>query len=148
MSDIHRPHFQDPEKAREHLEALRWPDGPVCPHCGGFERISRIEGKSARPGLLACGDCRKQFTVTVGTLFERSKIPLHKWFLGTYLLCSSKKGISSHQLHRTLGVTYKTAWFMAHRIREAMREPFPPKLGGEGEIVEEDETYIGGHFRN
>lgn len=114
------PRFTNDDAARAHLEAIRWPKGPVCPHCGGVERNSRLTGKSHRPGLLFCGDCRKQFSVTVGTVFERSKIPLHKWVLATHLLCSSKKGISSHQIHRTLGVTYKTAWFMTHRIREAM----------------------------
>ena len=148
MSDLQQPHFQDPEKAREYLEALRWPEGPTCPHCGGTERIHRMKGKATRPGLLKCGDCRKQFTVTVGTVFERSKIGLHKWLLATYLLCASKKGISSHQLHRMLGVTYKTAWFMSHRIREAMREPFDGPMGSGGEIIEADETYIGGKFKN
>lgn len=143
MSAFEAPYFHDPEKAREYLESLRWLDGPVCPHCGSVERIYRIEGKKARPGLYKCGECRKQFTVTVGTVFERSKIPLHKWLLATYLLCSSKKGISSHQLHRTLGVTYKTAWFMAHRIREAMRELNPGPLGGQGQKIEADEIYIG-----
>ena len=116
--------FHDEDAARKHLEAIRWPDGkPVCPHCGASDRVCRIEsqskvkGKGARPGLLFCGDCRKQFSVTVDTVFEDSKIPLHKWMLATHLLCSSKKGISGHQLSRTLGVTYKTAWFMAHRLR-------------------------------
>ncbi len=142
------PKFHDEEAAREHLELMRWPNGPVCPHCGATRRISRIEAKvkgkrkGARPGLLFCGECRKQFTVTVGTVFEDSKIPLHKWVLATHLLCSSKKGMSSHQLHRTLGVTYKTAWFMAHRIREAMKTSPTGQLGGNGP-VEADETYIG-----
>jgi transposase-like protein len=140
--------FNDEAAAREHLEKLRWPDGPVCPHCGSSARVCRItsqsgeKGKGARPGLLFCGDCRKQFTVTVGTVFEDSKIPLHKWVLATHLLCSSKKGISSHQLHRILGVTYKTAWFMAHRIREAMKPDGPAMLGG-NEPVEADETFVG-----
>jgi transposase-like protein len=116
------PRFTDDKAAREHLEALRWPNGSVCPHCGGTERNSRLQGATHRPGLWFCGDCREQFTVTVGTVFERSKVPLHKWVLATHLICSSKKGISAHQLHRTLGVTYKTAWFMSHRIREAMGE--------------------------
>lgn len=138
-----QPRFTDDEAAREHLESLRWPNGPVCPHCGGTERNSRLAGESHRPGLIFCGDCRSQFTVTVGTVFERSKVPLHKWILATHLLCSSKKGISGHQLHRTLGVTYKTAWFMAHRIREAMREEPTGSLGGGGKIVEVDETYFG-----
>ena len=121
-----QPHFHDENEARKHLEAIRWPDGPVCPHCGAIGDHYRLEGsggakgKKARPGLLKCKDCREQFSVTVGTVFEHSKIPLTKWLLATHLMCSSKKGISSHQLHRTLGVTYKTAWFMTHRIREAM----------------------------
>jgi transposase-like protein len=144
------PHFKDDDAAREYLERIRWPEGPVCPKCGETERVYRLEGKGGekgtqgRHGLLKCGSCRKQFSVTVGTLFERSKVPLHKWLLAAYLLCSSKKGISSHQLHRTLGVTYKTAWFMSHRIREAMRDGnFPAPFGGEGKIVEVDEVYIG-----
>jgi len=134
--------FTNEEAARKHLEGIQWPNGPVCPHCAAEGRGSRIEG--GRPGLLFCGACRKQYTVTVGTVFERSKVPLHIWLYCNHLICSSKKGISSHQLARMLGVTYKTAWFMAHRIREAMapsgsEEP----MGGEGEIVEIDETYIG-----
>ncbi len=141
------PRFTDDNAARAHLEALRWPNGAVCPHCGGTERNVRLEGKSHRPGLWFCGDCRTQFTVTVGTVFERSKIPLHKWVLATHLMCSSKKGISAHQLHRTLGVTYKTAWFMAHRIREAMDDKPVGQLGGSGAPVEVDETYWGNKKR-
>ena len=137
------PRFNDDEAARKHLEAIRWPTGAVCPHCGGLERNSKLNGESHRPGLYFCGDCREQFTVTVGTVFERSKIPLHKWVLATHLLCSSKKGMSSHQLHRTLGITYKTAWFMAHRIREAMNTMPTGLLGGGGGTVEADETYWG-----
>jgi transposase-like protein len=142
---LSNPRFHDEKAARKHLEALRWPSGPVCPHCGGTERNSRLNGKAHREGLLFCGDCRTQFSVTVGTVFERSKVPLHKWLLATHLLCSSKKGISSHQIHRTLGVTYKTAWFMTHRIREAMKDTSIDKLGGAGTsgIVEADETYFG-----
>ena len=142
------PRFHDENAAREHLESIRWPKGPVCPHCGATGRISRIEAKvrdrrkGARPGLLFCGDCREQFTVTVGTVFEHSKVPLHKWVLATHLLCSSKKGISSHQLHRVLGVTYKTAWFMTHRIRKAMEPEYNGMLGNNGP-VEADETFIG-----
>ena len=144
MSALNLPHFRDDTKAREHLEAIRWPDGPVCPHCGSVEGAYRLEGKKHRPGLLKCKDCREQFSVTVGTVFERSKIPLSKWLLATHLLCSSKKGMSSHQLHRTLGVTYKTAWFMTHRIREAMAPAAgTPPLGGEGKSVEADETFLG-----
>ena len=138
-----QPRFTDDQAAREHLERLRWPNGPVCPACGGTERNSRLHGKSHRPGLYFCGDCRSQFTVTVGTVFERSKIPLHKWVLATHLICSSKKGMSAHQLHRTLGVTYKTAWFMSHRIREAMGDDAAPQVGGGSAPVEVDETYWG-----
>src|SRR5580700_5973171 len=114
------PHFTDETKAREYLEAIRWPTGPVCPHCGSTDGVYRLDGAAHRPGLMKCKDCREQFSVTVGTVFERSKIALNVWLQAVYLLCSSKKGMSSHQLHRTLGVTYKTAWFMTHRIREAM----------------------------
>jgi transposase-like protein len=120
MADILAPHFQDADKAREYLEALRWPNGPVCPHCGTKGAHYALNGASHRPGLWKCKDCRKQFSVTVGTVFERSKIPMNKWLLAVHLMCASKKAISSHQTHRMLGVTYKSAWFMAHRIREAM----------------------------
>ncbi len=146
MATVNAPHFHDDNKAREYLEAIRWPEGPVCPHCGN-KGGWKIEGAKSRPGLYKCSSypCRKQFSVTVGTVFERSKIPLSKWLFAAYLLCSSKKGMSAHQLHRTLGVTYKTAWFLAHRIREAMKDGFATKLGGEGTsgIVEADETYFG-----
>jgi transposase-like protein len=143
MSILDPPHFHDDNAARKYLEALRWPDGPICPHCGVIGDHYRLEGDAHRKGLLKCKDCREQFSVTVGTVFERSKIPLHKWVLATHLLCSSKKGISSHQLHRTLGVTYKTAWFMTHRIREAMAPAKgAPQIGGEGKTVEVDETYL------
>lgn len=137
--------YNDENAAREHLEALRWPNGPICPHCGVVDNAKRLEGKASRPGLLNCRECRKQFSVTVGTVFERSKIPLTKWLACSYLMASSKKGISSHQIHRTLGVTYKTAWFMTHRLREAMRDTSTDLLGGEGSsgIVEADETYVG-----
>lgn len=137
------PRFTNEDAARAHLEAIRWPSGPVCPHCGGTERNHRLTGKSHRPGLLFCGDCRSQFSLTVGTVFERSKVPLHKWVLATHLICSSKKGISSHQIHRTLGVTYKTAWFMTHRIREAMNPTVITPFGQGGDTVEIDETYVG-----
>lgn len=137
------PRFTDDAAAREHLEAIRWPNGAVCPACGGTERNVRITGKSARPGLWFCGDCRSQFTVTVGTVFERSKVPLHKWLLANHLICASKKGMSAHQLHRMIGVTYKTAWFMCHRIREAMGESPEGQMGGGGAPVEVDETYWG-----
>lgn len=150
MSPIDAPYFKDDEAAREHLEAIRWPNGPVCPHCGSVEQIKKLEGKSHRVGLHKCYACSGHFTATVGTVFERSKIPLHKWFRAVYWLCSSKKGVSSHQLHRMLGVTYKTAWFMTHRIREAMRVGggLLGPMGGEGKVVEADETFIGGKEKN
>ncbi len=137
------PIFTDKEAAREHLEATRWADGVFCPHCGGVERLKKLEGKAHRPGLYQCGQCRQQFTVTVGTVFERSKVPLNKWLLATHLMASSKKGISAHQIHRMIGVTYKTAWFMFHRIREAMRDDTPVSFGSGGGFVEVDETFIG-----
>jgi transposase-like protein len=119
MFDLTNPVFTDADKAREHLESINWPDGPFCPHCGETENVHRLQGKSHRAGLIQCNSCLKNFTVTVGTVFERSKIPLNKWMLATYLMASSKKGMSAHQIHRMLGVTYKTAWFMMHRVREA-----------------------------
>jgi transposase-like protein len=145
MSELLDPRFTDEDAAREYLEKQRWPDGPVCPRCGAVDRITKCEGEAYRAGLYNCGHCRRQFTVTVGTVYERSHIPLHKWLIATRLLCSSKKGMSSHQLHRTLGLPYKTAWFMAHRIRAAMAGAAddPGGLGGEGKVVEADETYFG-----
>lgn len=148
---LNAPYFHDDDKARLHLEAIRWPNGPVCPHCGSVATPYTLEGKGgkkgtkARPGLLKCSDCREQFSVTVGTVFEHSKVSLSKWLTAVYLLTSSKKGISSHQIHRTLDVTYKTAWFMTHRIREAMKDGGAGLLGGSGTsgIVEADETYFG-----
>lgn len=151
MLDLQNPIYTDENAARKHLESLLWPDGPVCPHCGCVENITKLKGKSTRPGVYKCNDCRKPFSVTVGTVFERSKVPLTKWLLATHLLTSSKKGISSHQLHRMLGVTYKTAWFMTHRIREAMRPSDTASdggLGGENKVVEADETYVGGKGKN
>lgn len=139
---LSQPHFQDPDKAREYLEALRWPEGAICPHCGVVGGHYQLQGASHRPGLWKCKDCRNQFSVTVGTVFEDSKVPLHKWLQAVHLMCASKKGISSKQLERMLGVTYKTAWFMSHRIREAMRDD-EPILGGAGGIVEADETFVG-----
>ncbi|MEM9094166.1 MAG: IS1595 family transposase, partial [Pseudomonadota bacterium] len=137
MSILSKAYFHDEAAAFEYLENILWPDGPVCPHCGGYERISKIKAnpeKRVRQGLHKCGQCKKQFTVRVGTVFEASKVELHKWLQAVYLMCASKKGISAHQLHRVLEVTYKTAWFMAHRIREAMRSgdlgPFGP-MGGQ-----------------
>lgn len=142
-ADIFAPHFQDADKAREYLEALRWTDGPICPHCGCIGDHYALKGKSHRPGLWKCKDCRKQFSVTVGTVFERSKIPLNKWLMAVHLMCASKKAISSHQIHRMLGVTYKSAWFMTHRIREAMTSGNTGLLGSGGGTVEVDETYWG-----
>jgi transposase-like protein len=143
MTDLTNPIYNDDDAARAHLEAIRWPDGVSCPHCGGVEGIHKLEGKKHRPGLWYCRACRGQFSVTVGTVFERSHVALHKWVLATHLMASSKKGISAHQLHRTLGVTYKTAWFMAHRIREAMKDENPGPMGGKGSVIEADETFIG-----
>ncbi len=147
MFDLTNPIFTDADKAREHLELVNWPEGPFCPHCGECENLHRLQGKSTRAGLIQCNSCLKNFTVTVGTVFERSKIALNKWMLATYLLSSSKKGMSAHQIHRMLGVTYKTAWFMCHRIREAMSDDGLP-LGGPGQIVEADETFVGGKAKN
>src|SRR5215470_2195113 len=147
--DITNPAFTDEDKAREWLEASRWPDGPVCPFCGQLDTVSALGGKSMGPGWFHCSDCRDKFTVRVGTLYERSHIPLHKWLLATHLIVSSKKGMSALQISRMLGITYKSAWFMCHRIREAMKptEPVPP-LGGQGKIVEADETFFGGKVSN
>src|SRR3569623_1743817 len=148
MFDLTNPIYSDANKAREHLEALHWPTGPVCPKCGETERVKRLAGKSTRPGVVMCNACRKPFTVTVGTIFEDSKIGLNKWLLGFRLMAGSKKGISAHQLHRSLGITYKSAWFMAHRIREAMNMEGSAPLGGSGKIIEADETYVGGKVSN
>lgn len=145
-ASLNAPHFHDDDAARAYLESVRWPDGPVCPHCGVIGNHYQLEGKKHRKGLYKCCEplCRKQFSVTVGTVFERSHIPLSKWLAAAYLLCSSKKGMSAHQLHRTLGVTYKTAWFLAHRIRHAMTDSGGNGLMGRGgAVVEADETYIG-----
>ena len=143
--NLTNPIYTNEAKARAHLEALRWPDGPVCPHCGVIGNAVRLAGESTRPGLFKCRDCRQPFSVTVGTVFERSKIPLHKWLLAAHLMASSKKGFSAHQLHRAIKVTYKTAWFMMHRLREAMRDTDTGLLGGPGssDIVEADEVYLG-----
>ncbi len=135
--------FQDETAAYAWVEARVWPDGPICPHCGGGDRIGKLQGKSTRPGVYKCYQCRKPFTVKVGTVFEDSHVPMRFWLQAMYLLCSSKKGISSNQLHRTLGVTLKTAWFMSHRIREAMRVVGMEPMGGDGSTVEADETFIG-----
>jgi transposase-like protein len=145
MSDLQNPIFHDESQARVWLESQVWPDGPFCPHCGSTA-VTSLHGEAHRPGLYQCNEkeCRKQFTVTVGTLFERSKIPLSTWLMATYLLSASKKGMSTRQLARMLSLPVKTAWFMTHRIREAMRESDPGPLGGEGQTVEADETYISG----
>jgi transposase-like protein len=141
---VYDERFQNPFAAADYLESIRWPNGPICPHCG-VEDPKHYRLKNQTRKLWKCRACRKQFTVTVGTIFEGSHIPLNKWLLAFYLLCSSKKGMSAHQLHRMLGVTYKTAWFMAHRIRYAMEQPaFSKLLSG---TVEADETYIGGKPR-
>jgi transposase-like protein len=142
------PIFSDVTAARKHLEATRWPHGPVCPHCGVVNEATYIGNGAARDGCYQCNACREQFTVTVGTVFERSKVPLNKWLLASFLMSSSKKGISAHQIGRSLGVTYKTAWFICHRLREAMNEPSPAPLGGHGKTVEVDETYVGGAEKN
>lgn len=141
--ELSSPIYSNEDAAREQLEAIRWPDGRFCPHCGSTEQTSPLGGESMGPGWYYCASCQDKFTVRVGTIFERSHIPLHKWLLGFRLMAGSKKGISAHQLHRTLNITYKSAWFMAHRIREAMKESFPGPLGGEGKTVEVDETFIG-----
>lgn len=135
--------FHDEEAAYAWVEAHVWPEGPVCPHCGGVERISKMGGKSTRVGTYKCYQCRKPFTVKIGTVFEASHVPMRFWLQAMFLMSSSKKGISSNQLHRTLGVTLKTAWFMSHRIREAMRVVDLTPMGGAGQDVEADETFIG-----
>jgi transposase-like protein len=141
--NLFAPHFQDADKAREYLERLRWAAGVTCPHCGVIGEHYALKGKAHRAGLWKCKDCRKQFSVTVGTVFEKSKIPLNKWLVAVHLMCASKKAISSHQIHRMLGVTYKSAWFMTHRIREAMKPEGGGLLGSGGGTVEADETYWG-----
>jgi transposase-like protein len=149
-SDLQNPAFHDDDKAREALEAIRWPNGVICAHCGNLDqdKIAKATGKAVRPGLYYCAACNGQFTVTIGTVMERSKIPLSKWLLAMHLIASSKKGMSALQLQRMLGVTYKTAWFLCHRIREAMTPGTRGPLGGEGKAVEADETYIGGKEAN
>jgi transposase-like protein len=143
MSVLSAPHFHNEKAAYAYVEARVWPQGPVCPHCGGYERISLMGGKSTRIGAYKCYQCRKPFTVKVGTIFEASHVPLRFWLQAMFLMASSKKGISSNQLHRTLGVTLKTAWFMSHRIREAMRDGDLAPFGHGGGFVESDETFIG-----
>jgi transposase-like protein len=151
MTDLTNPIFTDENAARAHFEAIRWPNGPHCPLCGQFDRVAELGGKSMGPGWYHCKDCRRKFTATMGTIYERSHIPLTKWLLATHLLCSSKKGMSTHQLHRMLDLPYKTAWFMTMRIREGMREPTATAnepMGGANKVVEVDEMYIGGKESN
>jgi transposase-like protein len=143
VSNLSAPHFHNEEAAYAYVEARVWPQGAVCPHCGGYERISKMGGKSTRIGTYKCYQCRKPFTVKVGTIFEASHVPMRHWLQAMYLIAASKKGISANQLHRTLGCTLKTAWFLAHRIREAMRSGDLAPFGSTGGAVEVDETYIG-----
>ena len=133
MSILDAPHFHNEEAAYEFVEARVWPNGRVCPHCGSVDNSGKLKGKSTRIGVYKCYDCRKPFTVKVGTIFESSHVTLHIWLQAIFLIAASKKGISSNQLHRTLGVTLKTAWFMSHRIREAMRSGDLSPMGGSGE---------------
>jgi transposase-like protein len=140
---LDKPFFREEAAAYVKLESIIWPHGPVCPHCGTIAQAGRLRGKSVRPGLWKCYACRRQFRVTVGTVFESSHIPLHQWLQAVYLIVSSKKGFSSNQMHRAMGVTIKTAWFMTHRIREALKPTETGPLGGAGRTVEADETYIG-----
>jgi transposase-like protein len=143
-ANLQNPIFTDETKAREWLEARVWPNGPVCPHCGATGGdVTALQGKAHRPGLYQCAACREQFTVTVKTVFERSKIPLSKWLAALFLLTASKKGVSAHQVHRSLGISYKSAWFMMHRLREALRQGGLAPMGGPGKTIEADETFIG-----
>ena len=147
--DLRNPIFHDDDAARAHLESVLWPQGPVCPRCGVMgDRITKLQGKSTRPGVYKCKDCRKPFSVTVGTVMERSHIPLSKWVLAARLMASSKKSMSAHQLHRMMDISYEAAWFLFHRLREAAIDMDPAPLGGENLVVEADETYIGGKARN
>ena len=146
QSALSAAHFHNEEAAFAYVEARFWPDGPVCPHCGVIGQAGRLQGKTTRPGLYKCYACRKPFTVRMRSIFESSHVPLRVWLQVMYLMCSSKKGISTRQIHRTLGCGLKTAWFLTHRIRECMKETrglFPDPLGGVGRTVEADETYIG-----
>jgi len=143
MSILSQKHFHDEQAAYDYVESHLWPDGAVCPHCGESKRVNKLKGKSTRIGVHKCYSCRKPFTVKIGTVFEHSRVKMHLWLQCIYLMASSKKGISTQQLHRTLGVTLKTAWFMSHRIREAMRDGTLAPIGGTGVYVEADETYYG-----
>jgi transposase-like protein len=142
-SILSAPYFHNEEAAYAFVEARIWPRGPVCPHCGGVEKNRKMQGKSTRIGVYKCYDCRKPFTVKIGTIFESSHIPMNVWLQAIFMVASSKKGVSSNQLHRTLGITLKSAWFMSHRIREAMRAGDLAPFGANGGAVEVDETFIG-----
>jgi transposase-like protein len=145
--DLSDPTFHDEDKAREHIEASRWPDGVNCQHCGSFN-VMRMAGKT-QAGYFLCRDCQGKFTCRTGTVMERSHIPLHKWLLAMRLISSSKKGTSAHQMHRMMNITYKSAWFMCHRIREAMNDDKEiGGIGGTGKVIEADETYVGGKAKN
>ncbi len=147
--DLTNPIYHDNDAAREHLESLLWPLGPVCPRCGvSGARTTKLNGKSTRPGVHKCKDCRKPFTVTIGTVMERSKVPLCKWVLAAQLMASSKKGMSAKQLERMLGTNYETAWFLFHRLRECAIDPERGPVGGGNKVVEVDETYVGGKAKN
>jgi transposase-like protein len=149
-ANLQDPRFTDETAARKALESVVWPNGPTCPHCGNADpdKIAKLTTKSVRPGLHYCDECKGQFTAAVGTVFERSKLPLTKWWLAMHLIGSSKKGISSHQLHRMLGISYKSTWFMMHRIREAMSDVAPSPIGGASSVIEADESYVGGKAKN
>lgn len=147
------PIYTDEAKAREHLESLHWPHGPICPHCDNVDpsRITKLMGKSTRPGVYKCKECRKPFSVTVGTLMERSHIKINVWLAAMHLLTASKKGMSAYQMHRMLGISYESAWFLCHRLREAMRDDSHKStggLGGNDRVIEVDETYVGGKAKN
>lgn len=148
MSDLSNPIFHDETKAREWLEARVWANGRVCPHCGTVDQSTLMKGKSHRPGLYQCNACREPFTVTVGTLYERSKVPLHTWLAVTHLMMASKKGMSALQISRMIGRPYKTVWFLCHRIRESLRDTDLGPIGGSNKVVEADETYVGGKGKN
>src|SRR6056297_2212590 len=158
MSVLSKPYMHDEAAAFAHVESIIWPEGPICPHCGVVDRAYRLTGVRSKPskknpegverhGLWKCRECRKQFTVRKGTIFEESHIPMHKWLQAIHLMVSSKKGISAHQLHRVLEITHKSAWFMAHRIREAMRSDTSVDFGSGGGTVEVDETFIGNAYK-
>src|SRR5579871_2884207 len=149
-TNLSAPMYHDDDAAREHLETVLWPQGPVCPKCGVMgDRITKLQGKSTRPGVYKCKDCRKPFSVTVGTVMERSHIPLHKWVLAAHFMSASKKGMSALQLQRMLGTNYETAWFLFHRLREASNDlGGSGPLGGQNKVVEADESYVGGKAKN